>query len=86
MELYRALACVLLEMVILVNPKEDEVPQRLPEPCRKLGMTVEEYRYLTHSALINLGDASTAVVDDEMPNHHQHNNTTTTTSSNVVKQ
>lgn len=85
-DLYRALACVLLEMVVIQDQNDGidvRLPQ-LPEPCRKLGMTVEEYRYLTQSALINLGDASTAVVDDAMPN--SNNNSRHTNSTGVVEQ
>ena len=82
MDLYRALACVLLEMVVL-QEDQDGMDVQLPEPCRKLGMTVEEYRYLTQSALINLGDASTAVLDDAMPNS---NNSSPSNSTDVMEQ
>ena len=72
-ELYRALACVLLDMVMGVdahsidyddddNPHARTTITTVPAPCRVVGLTADEYRYLTRVALTNLGDASTAAV------------------------
>ena len=51
--LYRALTCVLLD-IVLELPSADGV-EDVPGPCRAVGMSAEEYRYLTRSAIANFG-------------------------------
>jgi hypothetical protein len=51
-KLARALTCVLLETVLVVPGRTDAVV-KLPVSCQAVEMKVEEYRYLTRSAIIN---------------------------------
>jgi hypothetical protein len=57
-KLARALTCVLLETVLMVPGLED--PVKLPVSCQAVDMKVEEYRYLTRSAILSFGASSVA--------------------------
>ena len=50
----KAMACILLDTVLVETQVEDCVPAS----CQTLGMTIEEYRYLTRSAIVNFGTPS----------------------------
>ena len=65
LRLWRAMTCVLLDMVLIVTPAaEEEIPSEcqaptyqttLPIQITEVGMSLEEYRYLTRSAIQSLG-------------------------------
>jgi hypothetical protein len=57
-KLARALTCVLLETVLMVPGHEDTV--KLPVSCQAVDMKMEEYRYLTRSAILSFGASSAA--------------------------
>jgi hypothetical protein len=51
----KAMACVLLETVM---PCSDSKSSAVPDCCMRLDMTMEEYKYLSQSAIINFGTPS----------------------------
>jgi hypothetical protein len=55
-KLSRALTCVLLETVLVGPGGEDTV--KLPASCQAIDMKLEEYRYLTRSAILSFGASS----------------------------
>jgi hypothetical protein len=52
--LWKAMTCVLLDMVLVEARKT--TPDNLPAVISAVGMTWDEYRYLTRSALLSLGN------------------------------
>jgi hypothetical protein len=56
-KLSRALTCVLLETV-LVGPGLEDDTVKLPASCQAVDMKLEEYRYLTRSAILSFGASS----------------------------
>lgn len=57
-KLARALTCVLLETVLMVPGLENTA--ELPVSCQAVDMKLEEYRYLTRSAILSFGASSAA--------------------------
>lgn len=53
-KLWKALTCVLVEMVMLDSTDRDEARGSLPSAVEEVGMVGDEYRYLTRSAVISL--------------------------------
>jgi hypothetical protein len=53
--LWKAMTCVLLDMVLVLEGRKT-TPENLPAVISAVGMTWEEYRYLTRSALLSLGN------------------------------
>jgi len=51
-KLWKAMTCVLVDMVLLDSTQSTNV--RLPAPGKEVGMVADEYKYLTRSAVTNL--------------------------------
>jgi hypothetical protein len=51
-KLWKAMTCVLVDMVLLDSTQSTNV--RLPAPAKEVGMVADEYKYLTRSAVTNL--------------------------------
>jgi len=53
-KLWKAMTCVFIEMVLIDSSTVNEAHVTLPAAAKEVGMVVEEFRYLTRSAVTNL--------------------------------
>jgi hypothetical protein len=53
--MWKAMTCVLLEMVLMDSAAAENAGMAVPASANAVGMTPDEYRYLTRSAVISLG-------------------------------